>query len=63
MVDFNPFSFGPVFRENIEADQAHEEQLSDAYHLTLGKNEVMVAYLLEIAFKEGVAPRPPRRPA
>ena len=39
------------------------EELSDAYHLTFGEDDTMVAYLLEIEFKEGVAPRPPRRPA
>lgn len=46
VVDFTTFNFGPVFRENIE--QIHRvEKLSDAYHLTLGRNEVMVSYLLE----------------
>ena len=48
-----------------EYDQqiARVEELSDAYHLTFGETDMMVAYLLEIRFKEGVAPRPPRTPS
>ena len=46
-VDFDTFHFSPVFLSNI--DQIRRvEQISDAYHLTFGKKEVMVAYLLKI---------------
>ena len=51
VADFDTFSFTPMFLENME--QIHRvEQLSDAYHLTLGKSEVMVAYLLEVTWKK-----------
>jgi S-methylmethionine-dependent homocysteine/selenocysteine methylase len=47
VVDFSFFPFGPLFERN--QDQiARVEELSDAYHLTLGGQDVMVAYLLEI---------------
>lgn len=47
VVDFAFFHFSPVFYENIE--QIHRvEQLSDAYHLTFGDDDVMVMYLLEV---------------
>jgi S-methylmethionine-dependent homocysteine/selenocysteine methylase/SAM-dependent methyltransferase len=47
VVDFAFFHFSPVFYENIE--QIHRvEQLSDAYHLTFGEDDVMVMYLLEV---------------
>ena len=62
VVDFACFEFSPLFHHSDE--QIHRvEELSDAYHLTFGEDDTMVAYLLEIEFKEGVAPRPPRRPA
>ena len=62
VVDFACFEFSPLFHEYV--DQIHRvEELSDAYHLTFGEDATMVAYLLEITFKEGVAPRPPRRPS
>jgi len=41
------FPFGPLFESNREQIRRVEE-LSDAYHLTLGGNDVTVAYLLEI---------------
>ena len=47
VIDFSLFHFGPVFQENIEQIRRVEE-LSDAYHLTFGEDEVMVMYLLEI---------------
>ena len=47
IVDFDTFGFGPVFQENLEQIR-RVEQLSDAYHLKLGRQDVMVAYLLEI---------------
>lgn len=52
VVDFDTFSFSPVFLENIEQIR-RVENLSDAYHLTLEKTEVMVTYLLEITHKSG----------
>jgi S-methylmethionine-dependent homocysteine/selenocysteine methylase/SAM-dependent methyltransferase len=47
VVDFSFFPFGPLFDRNKEQINRVEE-LSDAYHLTLGGDDVMVAYLLEI---------------
>ena len=47
VVDFSFFPFGPLFDANKE-QIARVEELSDAYHLTLGGQDVMVAYLLEI---------------
>ncbi|MBA2474583.1 MAG: hypothetical protein H0V40_01305, partial [Actinobacteria bacterium] len=41
------FRFSPLFAENREQIR-RAEQLSDAYHLTFGDDELMVAYLLEI---------------
>lgn len=55
VVDFDAFHFSPVFRENIEQIRRVEE-LCDAYHLTIGKNEVMVAYLLEVGYKTAEPP-------
>ena len=41
------FPFGAVFEAN-KPQIERVEQLSDAYHLTLGGDDVMVAYLIEI---------------
>ena len=47
VVDFSFFPFAPVFEEN--ADQiGRVEELSDAYHLVLAGQDLMIAYLLEI---------------
>jgi len=51
VVDFDTFSFSPVFLEIIEQIQ-RVENISDAYHMTLEKTEVMVTYLLEIKHKK-----------
>jgi S-methylmethionine-dependent homocysteine/selenocysteine methylase/SAM-dependent methyltransferase len=48
VVDFAFFPFGPLFQANREQIR-RVEQLSDAYHLTPGGEDVMVAYLLEVA--------------
>jgi len=48
VVDFGFFEFHELFRERRE-QIARVEAQSDAYHLTLGEDEVMVAYLLEIS--------------
>jgi S-methylmethionine-dependent homocysteine/selenocysteine methylase/SAM-dependent methyltransferase len=48
VVDFAFFPFGPLFNANKE-QIVRVEQLSDAYHLVPGGEDVMVAYLLEIA--------------
>jgi len=48
VVEFSFFPFGPLFiasRPQIE----RVEQLSDAYHIKVGDEDVMVAYLLEVA--------------
>lgn len=47
VVDFSFFPFGPLFAENKE-QILRVEELSDAYHLVLAGQDVMVAYLLEV---------------
>jgi homocysteine S-methyltransferase len=47
VVDFSFFPFGPLFESNKE-QITRVEELSDAYHLALGGQDVMVAYLLEV---------------
>lgn len=50
VVDYTFFSFHELFKE--KQDQIERvEQLSDAYHLNLGDEEVMVAYLIEATRK------------
>jgi cyclopropane fatty-acyl-phospholipid synthase-like methyltransferase len=47
VVDFAFFGFNDMFRQ--KADQIiRVEDLSDAYHLRLGDDDVMVAYLIEV---------------
>jgi S-methylmethionine-dependent homocysteine/selenocysteine methylase/SAM-dependent methyltransferase len=48
VVDFTFFPFGPIAEENRE-QIARVEQLSDAYHINVADDDVMVAYVLEIA--------------
>jgi cyclopropane fatty-acyl-phospholipid synthase-like methyltransferase len=50
VVDFSFFHFSPTFYENIEQIR-QVEQLSDAYHLTFGEDDVMVMYLLEVTHR------------
>jgi hypothetical protein len=47
VVDFAFFEFHELFRDRQEQIQ-RVEQLSDAYHLAVGDENVMVAYLLEV---------------
>jgi release factor glutamine methyltransferase len=47
VVDFSSFPFGPLFAENREQIE-RVEQLSDAYHLKLASEDVVIAYLLEV---------------
>jgi S-methylmethionine-dependent homocysteine/selenocysteine methylase/SAM-dependent methyltransferase len=47
IVDFSFFPFGPLFMQNRE-QIGRVEELSDAYHLVLGGQDIMVAYLLEV---------------
>lgn len=47
VVDFGFFSFGPLFEANKPQIERVEE-LSDAYHLRVADEDVMVAYLLEL---------------
>jgi release factor glutamine methyltransferase len=47
VVEFSPFPFTPLFAQR-NAQIHRVEQLSDAYHLRFGDEDVMVAYLLEI---------------
>ncbi len=52
VVEFSFFPFGPLFAEN-RAQIERVEQLSDAYHITVGDEDVMVAYLLEVTHRGG----------
>jgi S-methylmethionine-dependent homocysteine/selenocysteine methylase/SAM-dependent methyltransferase len=47
VIDFSFFPFGPLFAENREQIE-RVEQLSDAYHLKLASEDVVIAYLLEV---------------
>ena len=47
VVDFSFFPFGPLFVQS-RAQIERVEELSDAYHITVGDEDVMVAYLLEV---------------
>ena len=47
VVDYSFFPFGEVFEANA-AQIARVEELSDAHHLAVGGDDVMVAYLLEV---------------
>ena len=47
VLDFGFFPFTALFEQNRE-QIARVEQLSDAYHLSLGGEDVMVSYLLEV---------------
>ncbi len=50
VVDYTFFPFHDLFKD--KQDQIERvEQLSDAYHLNLGSEEIMVAYLLEVTRK------------
>jgi S-methylmethionine-dependent homocysteine/selenocysteine methylase/SAM-dependent methyltransferase len=56
VVDYTFFEFNSLFAE-YEEQITRVEELSDAHHLNLGDTDTIVAYLLEIAAKEGSAPR------
>jgi S-methylmethionine-dependent homocysteine/selenocysteine methylase/SAM-dependent methyltransferase len=53
-VDFGFFEFSDLFAERNEQIRRVEER-SDAYHLTLGRSDVMVTYLLEVTRKPGAS--------
>jgi S-methylmethionine-dependent homocysteine/selenocysteine methylase/SAM-dependent methyltransferase len=52
VVEFSFFPFGPLF-ESSRAQIERVEQLSDAYHIAVGGEDVMVAYLLEVTRRDG----------
>ena len=54
VIDFSFFQFSPVFYQNIGQIRRVEE-LSDAYHLTFGDDQVMVIYLLEVVHRKSSA--------
>ena len=55
VVDFGFFEFTDLFHEKEQ--QIHRvEQLSDAYHLRLGDQNVIVAYLIEVTRAESEEP-------
>ena len=54
VVDYSFFPFEPLFEEN-RAQIERVEQLSDAYHIQVADEDVMVAYLLEITRVEPAA--------
>ncbi len=47
VIDFSFFHFSPVFDENTDQIRRVSE-LSDAFHLSFGRDNVMVMYLLEV---------------
>ncbi len=47
VVDYSFFPFGPVFEQNRE-QIARVEELSDAHHIRVADEDLIVAYLLEI---------------
>jgi hypothetical protein len=47
VVEFSPFPFTPLFSQR-KTQIERVEELSDAYHLKFGADDVMVAYLLEL---------------
>jgi S-methylmethionine-dependent homocysteine/selenocysteine methylase/SAM-dependent methyltransferase len=49
VIDFSFFYFSPVFDENTDQIKRVSD-LSDAFHLNFGQENVMVMYLLEIRF-------------
>jgi SAM-dependent methyltransferase len=51
VVDFGFFPFTPVFQPHREQIQ-RVEKLSDAFHLMLGSEDVMIAYLLEVTRRD-----------
>jgi S-methylmethionine-dependent homocysteine/selenocysteine methylase/SAM-dependent methyltransferase len=52
VVEFSFFPFGPLF-EQSRAQIERVEELSDAYHVSVGGEDVMVAYLLEVTHGAG----------
>ncbi len=52
VVDYSFFPFGEVFDSNAH-QIARVEELSDAHHLAVGGDNVMIAYLLEITRLDG----------
>jgi S-methylmethionine-dependent homocysteine/selenocysteine methylase/SAM-dependent methyltransferase len=50
VVEFSFFPFGPLF-ESSRAQIVRVEELSDAYHIEIGDEDVMVAYLLEVTHR------------
>jgi SAM-dependent methyltransferase len=56
VVDFGFFEFSYLFRDASEQIVRVEER-SDAYHLSLGSSDVMVAYLVEVKRKRAAADR------
>jgi len=50
VADFSFFPFGPLFESSREQIERVEE-LSDAYHVAVGGEDVMVAYLLEVTHR------------
>jgi len=47
IVDFTFFPFSPIFEQN-KGQILRVEELSDAYHLLIGSDDILVAYALEI---------------
>jgi cyclopropane fatty-acyl-phospholipid synthase-like methyltransferase len=62
IVDFAMLPFTPVFQRNMTQIQRVED-LSDAYHITIGGEDLLVGYVLEVTRPErgNSAPPPPAR--
>ncbi len=52
VVDYSFFPFGELFESNAH-QIARVEELSDAHHLAVGGDNVMIAYLLEVTRLDG----------
>jgi hypothetical protein len=61
VVDWSMFGLGGE-AEEARAQIARVEEISDAYHLTVGDRDVVVAYLLEITAKANGDARAARLP-
>ena len=51
VVSFSFFPFGPIF-EHSRPQIRRVEELSDAFHIAVGGEDVMVAYLLEVTHED-----------
>ena len=58
VVDYSFFEVTELFQRGRD-HIAHVEEMTDAYHLGFGDQDVMVAYLLGVTHSGGTRPLPP----